>query len=279
MKTIIVATNYSSDSNNAIKYASALARYTNSKIVLFNSFELSVHALNTLLPASSVDGLAAVNTKRLKDLAAKISDTYGVTVECLTRTSDLREELDYQVESLKADLVVMGMSEAHSGYWLGNTTTSVIHHAKYPILAVPEEASFDGISKILLAFDPACIDAANKLSLLMEVAACFKAQIEVCHVEKIVKPVTNQIHAGNTSFNVEILLNGVDHSYKEITEDDILKGIEREIEDLKADLLVMVPHKYGFWESIWRKSKTLKMVRRTRIPLLTLPNPGLTICS
>jgi len=117
MKTIIVATNYSSDSNNAIKYASALARYTNSKIVLFNSFELSVHALNTLLPASSVDGLAAVNTKRLKDLAAKISDTYGVTVECLTRTSDLREELDYQVESLKADLVVMGMSEAHSGYW------------------------------------------------------------------------------------------------------------------------------------------------------------------
>jgi len=279
MKTIIVATNYSSDSNNAIKYASALARYTNSKIVLFNSFELSVHALNTLLPASSVDGLAAVNTKRLKDLAAKISDTYGVTVECLTRTSDLREELDYQVESLKADLVVMGMSEAHSGYWLGNTTTSVIHHAKYPILVVPEEASFDGISKILLAFDPACIDAANKLSLLMEVAACFKAQIEVYHVEKIVKPVTNEIHSANTSFNVETLLNGADHSYKEITEDDILKGIEREIGDLKADLLVMVPHKYGFWESIWHKSKTLKMVRRTHIPLLTLPNPELTICS
>jgi len=279
MKTIIVATNYSSDSGNAIKYASALARYTNSKIVLFNSFELSVHALNTLLPASSVDGLTAANTKHLKDIASNISDTYGITVEYLTRTSDLREELDCQVERLQADLVVMGMSEAHSGYWLDNTTTSVIHHAKYPILAVPEEASFEGISKILLAFDPACIYATNKLSLLMEVAACFKAQIEVCHVEKIIKPVTNEIYNGNTSFNVETLLNGVDHSYKEITEDDILKGIEREIEDLEADLLVMVPHKYGFWEGIWHKSKTLKMVRRTRIPLLTLPNPELTICS
>ena len=279
MKTIIVATNYSSDSNNAIKYASALARYTNSKIILFNSFELPVHALNTLLPASAVDELAATNKKRLKDIAFNISDTCGVTVECLTSTSDLKEELDYQVERLKADLVVMGMSEAHSGYWSGNNTTSVIQHAKYPILAVPEEASFDGISKILLAFDPACIYAANKLPLLMEVAACFKAQVEVCHIEKIGKSTTKGIHMGNTSFNVETLLNEVDHSYKEIIEDNILKGIEKEIEDLKADLLVMVPHKYGFWEGIWHKSKTLKMVRRINIPLLTLPNPESGLCT
>ena len=273
MKTIIVATNYSNEANNAIKYAAELARYTNSKMVLFNSFELSVHGLNTLLPGSTVQDLSLANKNRLKNIALDLADKYGITVESLTRTTDLMEELDYQVKRLQADLVVMGMKETHSEYVPLGTTTSVIHHAKYPILTVPEEASFNGISKILFAYNSTCICEANKLPVLMEFAARFNAQVQVCHIEKIIEPVTHEASANNISFNVETLLSEVDHSYKEVPEDDVLKGIEKAIKDWNANLLVMVPHKYGFWEGVRHKSKTIKMARRTRIPLLTLPNP------
>jgi nucleotide-binding universal stress UspA family protein len=276
MKTIIVATNYSGSANNAIKYAALLARRTNSTLVLFNAFELSVSAANTLLPASSIDEMISANKKHLKDVAIKVSDTFGITVKCRTGTSFLRGELDYQVEHLDADLVVVGMSESGSGHEYENNTISIIRHATYPVLAIPEDASFEGISKILFAFDPDCLHAANKLPLLMEVAAFFNARVQVCHVERKENPMpVNEYYAGNTAINVEGLLNNVVHLYKDIAEDDVVKGIERGIKDFSPDLLVMVPHKYGFWEGMWRKSKTSKMTRRTHIPLLALPNPGL----
>jgi nucleotide-binding universal stress UspA family protein len=275
MKTIIVATDYSGSANNAIKYAAALAMRTNSTLVLVNSFELSVAAANTLLPASSMDEMFSENKKRLKDIAINTSQTFGIPVKCRTGTSFLRGELDYQVEHLDADLVVVGMSESCSKHEFENDTISIIRHAKYPVLAIPEDASFEEISKILFAFDPDCMHAANKLPLLIEVAELFNAQIEVCHVQKKESSITvNQYYPGNVPINVEGLPDKVLHLYKDITEVDVVKGIESGIKDFKPDLLVMVPHKYGFWESIWHKSKTSKMTRRTHIPLLALPNPG-----
>ncbi|MEP6948542.1 MAG: universal stress protein [Ginsengibacter sp.] len=276
MKTIIVATDYSGSANNAIKYAAALARHTNSTLVLVNSFELSVSAANTLLPASSVDDLISINRKRLKDIAIDTSNTFGIPVKYRSGTSFLRGELDNQVERLDAELVIVGMSESGSRHEYENNTISIIRHAKYPVLAIPGDASFEGISKILFAFDPDCMLAANKLPLLVEVAAFFNAEVQVCHIEKKECAITtNQYHPGNTPINVEGLLNKVAHLYKDIAEDDVVKGIECGIKDFKPDLLVMVPHKYGFWESMWHKSKTSKMTRRTHIPLLVLPNPTL----
>ena len=272
MKTILVATNYSAEADNAINYAASLAKYTNSKMVLFNSFELSVHALNTLLPVSIIDELYGANKERLKKIASNISSTYRIHCESFTKRSDLKDELDYQMNRLKATLLVMGINEARSAYEFENTTTSIIHHAKYPILAVPTDASFGGISKILFAFDAASIFATNKLPLLTEVAVEFDAQVQICHVEKTIK-YAGKIPGASSTFNIETLLNKVKHFYKEITEEDVLEGIEKEVEYTHPDLLVMVPRRYSFWEGIRHKSKTLKMVRRTHIPLLTLPNP------
>src|SRR5664279_6484510 len=116
------------------------------------------------------------------------------------------EELDYQVKRLQADSVVMGMKETHSEYVPLGTTTSVIHHAKYPILTVPEEASFNGISKILFAYDNNCINEANKLQALLEFAAHFHAEVQVCHVEKIKQPVTYPVETYNNSSKAEALL-------------------------------------------------------------------------
>ena len=273
MKTIIVATNYSNEANNAVNYAAELASYLHSKLVLFNSFELSVHASNALLPGSSIGRLIAENNNTLKNIALDLSGKYRIAVDYISRTSDLMEEIDFQVKRLNADLVVMGMKDVHSGFVPFSSTASAIHHAKYPILTVPADARFRKISKILFAFNPDCIEEANKLPVLMDFAAHFKAEIQLCHVEKSMQPATNEASGKGLSFNAEAVFSDTEHSYKEINDENVLRSIEKLIKSWGADLLVMVPHKYGFWESIWHKSKTIQMAKRTRIPLLTLPNP------
>ena len=276
MKIIIVATNYSNEANNAVNYAAELASHLNSKLVLFNSFELSVHASNALLPGSSIGRLITENNNLLKNIALDLSGKYGITVDHISRASDLMEELDFQVKRLNAGLVVMGMKDIHSGFVPFSSTAKAIHHAKFPILTVPEDARFGEISKILFAFNPDCIEEVNKLPVLMEFAEHFNAEIQVCHVQKSMQPATNEVLEKSLSFNAEAILNNTEHSYKEIDDNNILRGIENLIENWQADLLVMVPHKYGFWESIWHKSNTVQMAKRTRIPLLTLPNPELS---
>ncbi|KAA9037198.1 universal stress protein [Ginsengibacter hankyongi] len=273
MKTIIVATNYSIESNNAMKYAAEIAKSTNSTLVLFNSFEPSVHTLNTLPRSSSLQELSLDNRNRLKDIAVELSNECSINVEYLTRTTNLIAELDYQVKRLKADMVVMGMKSTETELRPGNTTTHFIHHAQYPILAVPGEAAFNGISKILFAFNPSGNNEENKLQVLMDLAGIFNAQIQVCHIEKIIQPVIKDSDYSTTvSAGLEKALNETNHSYKEIAANDVFKGIEEAIENWQPDLLVMVPHKYGLWGSFWHKSTTINMAKRTHIPLLTLPN-------
>ncbi|MFT4152742.1 universal stress protein [Parafilimonas sp.] len=63
MKTIIAATDYSKEADNAVNYAAALAKYTGSTLVLFNAFEYSIHVSNARVSASLVDAAIATNAR------------------------------------------------------------------------------------------------------------------------------------------------------------------------------------------------------------------------
>jgi nucleotide-binding universal stress UspA family protein len=271
MKTIIVATDYSLNANNALQYAAELATYTKSKLILFNSYTLPVHASNTLLSANVVDELIGSNEEYLQNIAEETSNRYEIEVDYFTKLSNFEEELDELVLKTKAELVVMGMHESDwSDSIVGNTTTAVIRHAKYPVLVIPQTAFFKPTEKILFAFDSDCIYPKNKLSVFKEIANCFHAEVQVFHVETVHEHRKNV--DAKTSDDVIKGLSECDPSYKDVYVSDVIAGIEKGIEEFGADLVVMVPHKLTFWEALGYSSKTRKMALRTNVPLLVLPN-------
>ncbi|WP_224998959.1 universal stress protein [Cesiribacter sp. SM1] len=284
MKTIIVATDYSRASCNALAYAAALARQWQAKIVLFNSFQLPAPAANALFLAERKGRFLAENRERLKAIAEQTACLYNIQVGWSTNFSYITEELDVLVELLDADLVVMGMrGSSEDRKIFGNSTTTIIRHAKYPVLVVPEEASFTGIEKILFACDYKSLAANNRLKLMHELAIAFDARVQVLHVEKAEEELVpvgavsmdNEGSRYNTmlgSVNLDPLLSNVKHEYKYLGEDNIIRGIDRGVEEFKADLLVMVPHKCSFWDALLERSNTCKMAVNTHVPLLALPN-------
>src|SRR5690606_23229824 len=66
-------------------------------------------------------------------------------------------------------------------------------------------------------------------------------------------------------------LEDVEYTYKNYNSDDVIKAIKDEIQRLDAELLIMIPRKYGFWESLVRRSKTRMMASGLSIPLLSIP--------
>lgn len=272
MKTIVVATDFSDNANNALQYAAALASYTKARITLFNAYQLPVHASNTLLPAASVLELIKNNKKRLEDIASEITGQYGVSVTVYTKMANVSEALDEVVERENADLVVIGIHASDwSDHLFGNTTTSIIRNAKYPVLVVPDNVTFNGIKRILYAFDANSLTMGNKLQVVKDIASDFKAEVQVFHVDT---PKSQPVYAqkGVATTGMKEILSDVECSYKETEAEGVVKGIVNGIIEYGANLLVMVPHKLSFWRSLANSSVTRALVLRTNIPLLVVPN-------
>ena len=60
-------------------------------------------------------------------------------------------------------------------------------------------------------------------------------------------------------------------SYKNLGSNNVVQAIENEIKEVNAKLLIMIPQKHGFWESMIHRSKTRIMASDLSIPLLSIP--------
>ncbi|MBC73410.1 universal stress protein [Muricauda ruestringensis] len=269
MGTILVATNFSKTSDNAVLYAAHLAKLFKAKLVLFNVFKLPVHASNTWLSAESMDAMVAVNRNRLKEQALGLSEEFGITVDYECRIMDLEREIDSLMEIHKARFLVMGMSaKSMEQNLMGNPTTTLISMKKFPVLAVPVNAKFMGIDKILFACDLMQGIPLRILVRLKQIALGLKSEVTVFYVEQKL----DELKEDNDVFeHIDRGLENVVHFYKKVNSDKVIWEIEKEIIDSNSNLLVMIPKKYGFWESLIHRSKTREMASGLNIPMLSIP--------
>lgn len=273
MKTLIVATDFSQDANIALEYAASLAKIIGAKVIIYNSYMLPAHAANTLIPADGIQKIMSANQTRLEQTACRIANRYRIETDWACSMGDICFELDQQVSKHKADAVVMGMrGNSIDQKLFGNTTTTVIRHAKFPVLVVPRNVSFTGIERILFACDLNCRFSLQTLKMLNETAHMLKAQVQVLHVESVSKEKKLVLEGQGQSTDWDEHLCDVPHDCRDIDGKNVIKGIEKGISEFKADMLVMVPQRYGFWNSLIHKSKTCEMAARTNIPLLSIPN-------
>ncbi len=273
MKTIIVATDFSDEAENAVQYAAALSQQIGGKIILFNAYTPSVHVSNARLSPKALDESAARVRKRLAEQAASLSENYAIEVSSYTSMmGDIGEEVSKLFSTYRADLLVLGMAaRSLEQDLLGNTTTTLIHQFEFPVLAVPRGATFEGIDRILFACDN--LQGVHRLILdeIKSLALGLKASVEIFHVNNRIQKIQEEGIDDDTIANFGEGLEGVTYYYKDVESNAVIKAISDELVDIQADLLVMLPVKYGFWASLIHRSKTRIMASGLSIPLLSIP--------
>lgn len=272
MSTFIVATDFSKEAENALEYAGALAKQIKAKVILFNSYSIPIHAANSLLSAASYQELIDHNNHILKVRAKKLADAYSIEAGCECGLMDLTNELESMMVKHSAKFVVMGMAPKSLEQDLfGNTTTSAIMRLKFPVLAVPYTSKFEGIKKILFACDD--IQDQGILNRIKEVASSLSAEVEVFYVSKRIDNLKAAARERSAMVIDEVLAD-VPHYYKNVESGEVIKEIENEINNISADLLIMLPRKYGFLESVLHRSKTRIMASNNSVPMLSIPMLG-----
>lgn len=268
--TLIAATNYSEIAANAVTYAAGFAKAMGARLVLFHSFSLSVHSANSLITAHEMQKQLDKAVLRLDVLSREIAGLFNIEVSSYCSYSFLEDELLSIIDQTNADLIIMGMAErSFEQELLGNTTTSVIKNVNFPVLAVPKNARFKSIKKILYACDALSWSAADRLNSIQHLIEGNGTEVEFFSVNdslaelKTVQPINS---------SVEKDLEDVKYIYKNVRSNAVVNQIRKEIIKYNADILVMVPRKYGFWDSLVHKSKTRMMAAGLDIPMLSMPN-------
>lgn len=272
MKKIIIATDYSAEANNAANYAAALAAEKGYQLVLFNLHNISIHALNARISGTAMDNMLQIYQENLNNAATALGTAYKVQVVPHFATGNFYEELVRCIDEHKADMLIMGMAQKTIEQdLLGNTTTSTIHQLPFPIMAIPLTAQYHSFKKILFACDLSRGVEEKVLQNIRSLAADFGATIEVFHVKTRIAEIQQELVQDEHDPAFDETLAGISYYYKNIQSPQIIRAIQAEIQAIDADLLIMVPYKYGFWSSIVHRSKTRMMASGNSIPLLSLP--------
>lgn len=270
--TIIAATNFSSIANNAVTYAAGLAKATGAKLILFNSFSLSVHSANSLITAESMQKQMDKAALRLQTFGAEITDLFKISVESICSYSFLEDELPSIITQTNANLVVMGMAERSLEQDLmGNSTTAVIKNLNIPVLAVPQNACFLNAKKILYACDTLSLSSIKRFTWIRRVIGNLGSEIEFFSVDEKLDEIKEEQGKVLLNSSIEKEFEDVKYIYKNVRSNAVINEIRKEIKNFEADILVMVPQKYGFWDSLVHKSKTRIMAAGLDIPLLSIP--------
>lgn len=270
MKTLIVATDYSKEAENATEYACAAAKHLNTNVVLFNSYTIPLQISNARLPATIFDELLDNNKLLLKKRASELSQKYSIQVDYESGFLELNDKLESLFSKYDAGMVVIGTAAHSLGQDLfGNTGTSMILKSNFPVLAVPMNAVFRPVQKILFACD---VVRGINIKILEDVRAFahrMGAEVELFHVQNKLRKLNEAKKVHDRADQIEQGLEGIPHSYKPVESDAVIDAIKEEIVQINADLLIMVPQRYGFWKSLVHTSKTRVMASQSEIPILS----------
>ncbi|MDN3667195.1 universal stress protein [Algibacter miyuki] len=264
MKTIIISSDFSEESENATLYAIKAAKKIKAKLVLFHLHIVSIHVVQSRLPYKNILLSIDYAKTKIENRAKKLSETYGIKIKVDFAMGEYFKQLQRAIEEHHADMIIMGMhTKTIEGDLLGSTTSEAINKIEIPILAVPLKAQFNNIDKILFACDLEKGLTGNILKQIKKTTKKFNSELRVFHVNNKISELKS---------NAEILkpLEEVSYYYKNVQSEAVIDEIRNEMLEYKPDVLIMVPYEYGFWSSLIHKSKTRIMSSGLDIPLLSI---------
>jgi nucleotide-binding universal stress UspA family protein len=270
MKSLLVPTDFSASSRNAIEYAALLAKKLDASLLLFHAYMIPTPVSEVSYAMVTVDEMQEANENNIKKEADYLQSTYGLEVDWLVRIGIASDEVKVLLQERPADLVVMGMKGAGGlDKIIGSTTTNVIRKVKTPVLIIPQDAKYGSpLTHITYASDLSALSSPAIFDPVLAIARGFQATIEVIHVNKTGEVVTPGQLAGRKS--LENVLAGHHYEFADVRDDSVTHGINEYLKQHPCNLLVMTAHKHNFFERIFSRNHTTAMAYESHIPLLVL---------
>ncbi|MFY9310835.1 MAG: universal stress protein [Bacteroidia bacterium] len=272
MKTILIPTDFSDASKNAIDYGVKLAKEKNAKLVLLHVFHIPVVATDDPVLMPSFEQIEDDSQLFLKETENKLRAMYGFTnpIESISKPGFLIDEIDDLVKEKNLDLIIMGITDAGklAELVISSNSIGVIKKINCPTIIVPSGAVYRPIQTIVFACDIEHTESLSAIGQVKQFVNIFNARLMIFNMVKNTEDKERERVLFHEKFAG--LFAGVEHSINITEGDDLITAINTFIDINNADLLIMLPQKHTFFWQLFNESSTKKMAFHSHIPLLAI---------
>ncbi len=280
MKNILIPTDFSENSWNAIQYALNLYKKTECNFYLLHINDRSSYEYNGIIHAPSVKPKEKKIWEPLKEELNKflkrieqLPNNARHHFFMLTDEGFFIDSIRRHVEEKKIDLIVMGTKGATGlkELIIGSNTGDVIKKVQCNTLTIPENTNGHSPKEVAFATDYNIFYSATILTAISELLQTNDASIRVMHVSKRGDNLTEE----QTS-NKEYLQDYLDETFEDlnsfhtITNKSVTAAIECFMESRDIDMIVMVAKNLNFLQQVLFNSKVEKVSFHTTVPFLVL---------
>ncbi|MDB4923656.1 universal stress protein [Mucilaginibacter sp.] len=281
MKTYLVPIDFSETAVHAADFAAALSHQTEVKhIVLLNAYYVSVY--ETMLPNpdmvlmmnEEIERNAADRIKKLEEFKKKLYKKVRPGVEIsthLNRTHLVRAVVE-NVISKNADLVIIGTkgNSSNDDAKIGSHVVKISKTCPVPVIVVPPTYNIEDISRIVVACDFNKVTEFDPLESLVKLLNRKKFDLLVVNINNKGKGSTDDTGKMAEGTALYAALKPYDPKYYFINETDIINGILQFAKHNDAQIVIALPHKYSFLQSLLHTSVSRQLLENAAVPVLIL---------
>ncbi|WP_439152300.1 universal stress protein [Winogradskyella sp.] len=278
MKNILLPTDFSENSWNAIKYAIHFFENQDCNFYMLHVIRLNNLVANDtplVLNGGVVEDVYVKPTKvKLRELLKRVSKlsikSKNHHFYTLTDYSFFIESIRKTVEEKQIDCIVMGTKGATGleKIILGTNTADIITKVKCNTFAIPENAEFRLPEEVAFPTDFSLSHNLQLLKPVSDIIERFKSSLRIVHINKA-KPELNKDQLKNKELLEDYFINE-DYSFHFLSNKRVEDAVQCFVESRNTDLICMVAKNLNYFQQILFHSKVEKISYHTDVPFLVL---------
>ncbi|MGC8749850.1 universal stress protein [Hydrotalea sp.] len=277
MKNILVPTDFSETAKHAAIYAMEVAKQVNAeKVILYNTYQTMVTVgADPLIPAVdtvSIENLEQGSKTGLENLKFVLLayQSPHVTIETISEFNFLTDGIKGVCEKMNIDLIIMGITggDAIEENLFGSNTINVAKHVHVPVIIVPKHAPIKPIEKVLFLSDFQQVVETTPAKPILNILDATHAALYVMNIDK-----DNSHFTADTphqSLMLHNLLHQYDPEYHFVDSDNFMEATNTFVHQHKIDLLITIPKRRSFFDTIFKRSHTKMMAFHSNVPLMVV---------
>ena len=278
MKKVLVPTDFSDNSIDALQYAINIFEDIPGKFYILNTFTVGASRTSTLKNQSRDTHLYQLMLEESqnsfvelrKKLSANLNNDKHEYIT-LSQAGRLTDVISYLIDKKQIDLVVMGTTGASGLKKLfGSNTVEIINHVdNCPVLSVPLGFRFQYLERVLFATDFKRDFKEENVRLLKELQLIHNFSLTMAWVNK--ESLLDEIQLQHKA-NLAKLLYGHNFKFEELIFDQsITNTIETYAKKENLNLISLVKYEHNFIEFLTHEAVINEISFSSKIPLLILP--------
>jgi nucleotide-binding universal stress UspA family protein len=276
MKNIFVPVDFSVAAKNSAFYAAALAgKIGATKITLYNAYSMPL-ATEMSWAVLQTEELQKASEEGLQEYKKLLQDVCGpiITIDTISDFGFLAERIDVIAHQANADLIVMGITGGGKleEVLMGSNTTHVVNHTNIPVLIVPADARWKAVEVMGWACDYKDILKTTPAEAISSIIADLDAKLVVMHNNPDPKAFDPELFHNNVL--VSELFKQVKPEFVNVNNENFLDAANDFVKSHRVDMLLVIPKKTSWFESLFKRSHTKMLAFHSHIPLLCLRARG-----